>query len=280
MSATLFLVPTPIGNLSDVTQRSCDVLSQVDIIACEDTRNTQKLLNLLGIQTNAVLIAYHEYNADKMRPVLLEKLAQGKNIAQVSDAGTPLVSDPGYKLAKQAMDAGYTVVPLPGANAVLPALQLSGLPSDRFLFNGFLSTKKSARITELEQLKNIPATLIFYESPHRVPETLSDMLSVFGNRSAAVVRELTKKFEQSVRGTLSQLIDFYDKNGEPKGEIVILIDRPSEQSLRDEFDVCALLKQAFTKNASLRDAVDDVTKQTGLDRRKIYKQALELKNEE
>lgn len=280
MSATLFLVPTPIGNLSDVTQRSCEVLSQVDIIACEDTRNTQKLLNLLGIQTNAVLIAYHEYNADKMRPVLLEKLAQGKNIAQVSDAGTPLVSDPGYKLAKQAMDAGYTVVPLPGANAVLPALQLSGLPSDRFLFNGFLPTKKSARITELEQLKNIPATLIFYESPHRVPETLSDMLSVFGNRSAAVVRELTKKFEQSVRGTLSQLIDFYDKNGEPKGEIVILIDRPSEQSLRNEFDVCALLKQAFTKNASLRDAVDDVTKQTGLDRRKIYKQALELKNEE
>jgi len=280
MSATLFLVPTPIGNLSDVTQRSCEVLSQVDIIACEDTRNTQKLLNLLGIQTNAVLIAYHEYNADKMRPVLLEKLAQGKNIAQVSDAGTPLVSDPGYKLAKQAMDAGYTVVPLPGANAVLPALQLSGLPSDRFLFNGFLPTKKSARITELEQLKNIPSTLIFYESPHRVPETLSDMLSVFGNRSAAVVRELTKKFEQSVRGTLSQLIDFYDKNGEPKGEIVILIDRPSEQSLRNEFDVCALLKQAFTKNASLRDAVDDVTKQTGLDRRKIYKQALELKNEE
>lgn len=278
MQATLFLVPTPIGNLADMTQRSCQVLSDADIIACEDTRNTQKLLNLLGIHTNATLMAYHEYNADKMRPILLEKLAEGKNIAQVSDAGTPLVSDPGYKLVKQAIALGYTVVPLPGANAVLPALQLSALPSDRFLFNGFLPTKKSARMSELELLKNVPATLIFYESPHRVSETLSDMLTVFGNRQAAVVRELTKKFEQAVRGTISELLKIYDEQGEPKGEIVIVVDRPLAQDSDVELDICSLIQQAFAQTTSLRDAVDMVTAQTGLDRRKIYKQALELKN--
>ena len=279
MSSTLFLVPTPIGNLADMTDRSRSVLSSVDIIACEDTRNTQKLLSLVGIKTQAQLVAYHEYNADKMRPILLEKLKNGCDIAQVSDAGTPLVSDPGYRLARDAMDSGLNVVPLPGANALLPALQLSGLPSDRFLFNGFLSTKKSARMSELQELKDIPATLIFYESPHRVMDTLSDMLKVFGNRKAAVVRELTKKFEQAVRDTLQNLIEFYTQNGEPKGEIVILVDRADKQTQKKEFDICALLKEAFTKTSSLRDAVDIVVKQTGLDRRKIYKQALELKDE-
>ena len=279
MSSTLFLVPTPIGNLADMTDRSRSVLSSVDIIACEDTRNTQKLLSLVGIKTQAQLVAYHEYNADKMRPILLEKLKNGCDIAQVSDAGTPLVSDPGYRLARDAMDSGLNVVPLPGANALLPALQLSGLPSDRFLFNGFLSTKKSARMSELQELKDIPATLIFYESPHRVMDTLSDMLKVFGNRKAAVVRELTKKFEQAVRDTLQNLIEFYTQNGEPKGEIVILVDRADKQTQKKEFDLCALLKEAFTKTNSLRDAVDIVVKQTGLDRRKIYKQALELKDE-
>ena len=279
MSSTLFLVPTPIGNLADVTDRSRTVLSSVDIIACEDTRNTQKLLTLLGISTKATLVAYHEYNADKMRPILLEKLKKGLDIAQVSDAGTPLVSDPGYRLARDVTDSGLTVVPLPGANAVLPALQLSGLPSDRFLFNGFLSTKKAARKAELQELKDVPATLIFYESPHRVVDTLSDMLEVFGNRKAAVVRELTKKFEEANRNFLEELIQFYKQEGDPKGEIVILVDRADKQTQKVDFDVCALLKDAFKKTSSLRDAVDDVVKQTGLDRRKIYKQALELKDE-
>lgn len=279
MSSTLFLVPTPIGNLADVTDRSRAVLSSVDIIACEDTRNTQKLLTLLGISTKATLVAYHEYNADKMRPILLEKLQKGVDIAQVSDAGTPLVSDPGYRLARDVMDRGFTVIPLPGANAVLPALQLSGLPSDRFLFNGFLSTKKAARKAELQELKDVPATLIFYESPHRVVDTLSDMLEVFGNRKAAVVRELTKKFEEANRNFLEELIQFYEQEGEPKGEIVILVDRADKQTQKVDFDVCALLKDAFKKTSSLRDAVDKVVKQTGLDRRKIYKQALELKDE-
>ncbi len=280
MTGTLFLVPTPIGNLGDMTDRSREVLARADIIACEDTRNTKKLLTLLGVRYSGKLMAYHEYNADEMRPVLLEKLAQGLVIAQVSDAGTPLISDPGYRLCRDAVDKGLNVVPLTGANAVLPALQLSGLPSDRFLFNGFLPTKKSARQAELEILKNVPATLIFYESPHRVTDTLNDMLSVLGDRPAAVVRELTKKFEESKRGKLSDLLDFYKENGEPKGEIVIVVDRADLTAQKQDFDICALLKEAITKENSVRDAVDSVANFTGLDRRKIYKQALELKKNE
>ncbi|MBE6449476.1 MAG: 16S rRNA (cytidine(1402)-2'-O)-methyltransferase [Alphaproteobacteria bacterium] len=278
MTGTLFLVPTPIGNLSDITQRGIDVLQNADIIACEDTRMTQKLMGLLGIKTSAQFVSYHEYNADKMRPILLEKLNEGSGIALVSDAGTPLISDPGYRLVKDVLNANLTVVPLPGANAVLPALQLSGLASDRFLFNGFLSTKKSARRTELDSLKDVPATLIFYESPHRVIDTLSDMLDVYGNRQAAVVRELTKKFEESRRGTIQELLDYYQANGEPKGEVVLLVARADDAQKAQQYDIHALLKNAFLKYDTLRDAVDAVTAQTGLDRRKIYKQAIEIKN--
>ena len=277
MAGVLYLISTPIGNLADMTFRSVDILSKVAVLACEDTRNTQKLLNLLGVKTEAAFISYHEYNADKMRPKLIQLLQDGKDIALVSDAGTPLVSDPGYRLVKECRAVGLSVVPVPGANAVLPALQLSGLPSDRFFFNGFLSTKKSARKAELQSLKNVPATLIFYESPHRVLETLQDMLEIFSDRKAAVVRELTKKFEEAKNGPLSQLVQFYTENGEPKGEIVILVDRPEEQKGQD-FDIHALLTEALKKYPSLRDAVDAVTKQTQMDRRKIYKEALDIKN--
>ncbi|MBP5534753.1 MAG: 16S rRNA (cytidine(1402)-2'-O)-methyltransferase [Alphaproteobacteria bacterium] len=279
MSGQLFLVPTPIGNLNDITERARQVLQDVQLIACEDTRTTQKLLNLLAIKTDAQFISYHEYNADKMRPVLLEKLSSGTDIALVSDAGTPLISDPGYRLVRDVLDANLTVVPLPGANAVLPALQLSGLASDRFLFNGFLASKKSARRTELESLKNVPATMVFYESPHRTIDTLVDMLDIFGDRPAAVVRELTKKFEESKRGKLSELISYYTQNGEPKGEVVLVVARADEDAVAQSFDINALLKEALKKNKSVRDAVDEVTKTTGLDRRKIYKQAIEIKNE-
>ena len=279
MKATLFLVPTPIGNLADITERAKETLSSVDLIACEDTRTTQKLLGLLAIRTEASFVSYHEYNADKMRPVLLEKLSAGENIALVSDAGTPLISDPGYRLVRDVLDAGFTVIPLPGANAVLPALQLSGLASDRFLFNGFLPSKKSARRTELETLKNVPATLIFYESPHRVIDTLTDILDVLGNRPLALVRELTKKFEESRRGLASELLAYYQENGEPKGEVVLIVSRPDENISKIQFDVNRLLKEALENCTSVRDAVDAVTAKTGLDRRQIYKQAIEIKNE-
>ncbi len=279
MTGVLFLVPTPIGNLNDMTERGRQVLSNVQMIACEDTRTTQKLLSLLAIKTQAQFVSYHEYNADKMRPILMEKLLSGMDIALVSDAGTPLVSDPGYRLVRDVLDQGLTVVPLPGANAVLPALQLSGLASDRFLFNGFLSSKKSARRTELMTLKDVPATMIFYESPHRVADCLADMLDIMGDRDAAVVRELTKKFEESRRGKLSELVAYYQQNGEPKGEVVLVVSRADEAAVAQSYDVHALLKDALQKHASLRDAVDAVTQITGLDRRQIYKQAIEIKNE-
>lgn len=279
MTGVLFLVPTPIGNLNDMTERGRQVLSNVQMIACEDTRTTQKLLSLLAIKTQAQFVSYHEYNADKMRPILTEKLLSGMDIALVSDAGTPLVSDPGYRLVRDVLDQGLTVVPLPGANAVLPALQLSGLASDRFLFNGFLSSKKSARRTELMTLKDVSATMIFYESPHRVADCLADMLDIMGDRDAAVVRELTKKFEESRRGKLSELVAYYQQNGEPKGEVVLVVSRADEAAVAQSYDVHALLKDALQKHASLRDAVDAVTQITGLDRRQIYKQAIEIKNE-
>ena len=279
MSGQLFLVSTPIGNLNDITERAKQVLENVQMIACEDTRTSQKLFKLLAINTTAQFISYHEYNADKMRPILLEKLSSGMDIALVSDAGTPLISDPGYRLVRDVLDAGLTVVPLPGANAVLPALQLSGLASDRFLFNGFLPSKKSARRSELETLKNVPATMIFYESPHRVADALTDMLDILGDRQAAVVRELTKKFEESRRGKISELISYYTENGEPKGEVVLVVARANENTTTQSFDIHALLKDALKKNKTVRDAVDEVTQITGMDRRQIYKQAIEIKNE-
>lgn len=276
MTATLFLVSTPIGNLGDISARSIEAFEKADIIACEDTRNTKKLLSLLGVLTKADFLSYHEYNADKMKPVLLEKLQQGQSIVLVSDAGTPLISDPGYKLVRACLSDHIPVVPIPGANALLPALQLSGLPSDRFLFTGFLANKKTARQAELKSLKDVPATLIFYESPHRVLDTLKDMLEILGDRPAAVIRELTKRFEESKLGLLSELIAFYEEHGEPKGEIVIVVDRGNAQKPA-EYDIHALLTKVLCQK-SLRDAVDEVTAITGLDRRKIYKEAIDIKN--
>lgn len=275
---TLYLISTPIGNLKDISERALDILNQVQILACEDTRNSQKLIGLLGVSGSKKMLAYHEYNADKMRPKLLSILENGQDIALVCDAGTPLISDPGYRLVRDCRNNDIPVVPVPGANALLPALQLSGLPSDRFLFNGFLSAKKSARLSELNELKSIPATLIFYESPHRVVDTLTDMLDVFGNRTASVVREITKKFEEAKTDLISNLIDFYQSQGLPKGEIVIVVDRPSEKQ-KDDVNISELIAEEL-KTKTLRDAVDSVTLKTGLDRRKIYKQALELKNEQ
>ena len=271
----LYLVSTPIGNLGDVSTRSLEALKQADVLACEDTRNAKKLLTLLGVPYPKTFVAYHEYNADKMRPKLLSFLKDGQTVVLVSDAGTPLISDPGYRLVRDCLDAQIPVAPIPGANAVLPALQLSGLPTDRFLFNGFLPHKQAARKSELALLKDVPATLVFYESPHRVPETLADMLAVLGNRQAAVVRELTKKFEEVRRGSLEELADFYAREGHPLGEIVLVVERACGQ--QETYDISALLEQEL-KTKTLRDAVDTVTQKTGLDRKKIYAQALCIKD--
>ncbi len=275
MEKGLYLVSTPIGNLEDMTQRGTLVLRQATVIACEDTRTTHKLLSLLSISSNAKMLSYHEYNADKMRPTLISLLLKGEMIALVCDAGTPLVSDPGYRLVRECLDKGIKVFPIPGANALLPALQLSGLPSDRFFFVGFLSSKKSARQKELKEISSVPGTLIFYESPHRVKETLTDMLTILGNRNAAVVREITKKFEETKRGSLYDLIA--DFNQDPKGEIVILVDRP--QPVQEKINLNDMLEKALSSQ-TVKDAAAHIAKETGLSKKHVYQKALELKYDE
>ena len=271
----LYLVATPIGNLGDISSRAIEVLTAADTIACEDTRNTQKLLNLLGIKKKR-LTAYHEYNADKARPYILERLRNGEMIALVSDAGTPLISDPGYRLVQDCISQNIYLTAIPGASAVLTALQLSGLPSHRFLFEGFLPPKTTARKKELALLAEVPATLIFYESPQRLEETLKDMIFVLGDRYAAVVRELTKKFEQTIRGTFSELLTYYQKNNPPKGEIVIVVS-PAEQKKESLDEIRNQLTEAL-KKMSVKEAVSLISQSTSESRKTIYQMAVEIKN--
>ncbi len=272
----LYLVATPIGNLGDISARAVDVLKSADLIACEDTRNTQKLLTLLGIGGKK-LTAYHNFNTEKACPKILEHLKNGETVALVSDAGTPLVSDPGYKLVRECVDNGVYVTSVPGACAFLTALQLSGLPSHRFLFQGFLPPKTAARKKELAELARVPATLIFYEAPQRLEETLTDMVEVLGDRLAAVVREITKKFEQTVRGTFTDLLNNYARNGYPKGEIVIVVAPPAEEKTAPA-DIDAMLKQALL-TMRVGDAAAFVAERTGESKKDLYRRALELKNE-
>jgi 16S rRNA (cytidine1402-2'-O)-methyltransferase len=271
-SPGLVIVATPIGNARDITLRALDVLRQADAIACEDTRVTGKLMSRYGIETP--LVAYHEHNAPRMRPVLLDRLARGETIALVSDAGTPLVSDPGYKLVCAAIDAGIPVNAVPGASAALAALVTSGLPPDRFLFAGFLPSRSAARRTELHELSGVRATLIFFESTGRLAETLADMAAVLGSREAVVARELTKLYEELRRGSLAELQTHYTDAGPPKGEIVILVGPPPAAEATDE-SIDAALRAALAA-ASLRDAVAAVTADLGAPRRRVYARALLL----
>lgn len=272
----LYLVSTPIGNLGDISYRAKEILQMVDLIACEDTRTTGSLLTLLGIK-HKTLTPYHEHNADKARPALIKKLHQGMNVALVSDAGTPLVSDPGFRLVRQCRKENIPVTTVPGANAVLSALQLSGLPSDSFYFGGFLPSKSSARKQTLDSIKNLLTTVIFYETPNRLTETLSDILSVCGNREIAVVREITKKFEETRLDSVENLINYYHTNGAPKGELVLVINRSDtnfETLSKNETDDL-ILKTLQT--SSVKDTAEIVSQITGLPKKHIYKRAVELK---
>jgi 16S rRNA (cytidine1402-2'-O)-methyltransferase len=268
----LYVVATPIGNAADITLRALDVLARADLVACEDTRQTAKLLSLHGLK--APLAAYHEHNAARMRPVLLARLAAGEAIALVSDAGTPLVSDPGYKLVREAVEAGHRVTTLPGPSAPLAALILSGLPSDRFLFAGFLPPKSAGRRTALAELAPVPATLILFESAGRLADSLADMAAVLGPRPAAVARELTKLYEEVRRGTLGDLAAHYAESGPPKGEIVVVVGPPEPgRPAAEDADLDAALDAAMAQ-MSLRDAVDAVAAATGRKRREVYARAL------
>lgn len=270
----LYVVATPIGNLGDISFRALETLAAAQAILAEDTRVTKILLARYGITTP--LVAYHEHNAAEMRPRILERLARGEALALVSDAGTPLVSDPGYKLVEAAVQEGFKVVPIPGASAVLAALVVAGLPTDRFFFEGFLPPKQMARRERLEALAAIPGTLVFFESPRRTAEMLADAQAVLGDRPAAVARELTKLFETVRRGTLSTLAGQFAAEDTPKGEIVILIGPPGdEKAAIDDAAIDALLR-ARLHNHSVKDAVTLVVQETGLPKKRVYARALTL----
>jgi 16S rRNA (cytidine1402-2'-O)-methyltransferase len=272
---TLAIVATPIGNLGDFSGRAAQSLSQADIIACEDTRVTAKLLAAFDIHTP--MLAYHEHNAARVRPQLIDRLKEGQIVALVSDAGTPLISDPGYKLVQTAIAEGIAVTAAPGASALLTALVLSGLPSDRFLFAGFLPPRGPARRTEIRTLAAVPATLIFYETAPRLAKALADLHAVLGPRPAAVARELTKRFEEVRRGPLNELQAFYDAAAEPKGEIVIVVAPPDLGAAQmTDADIDSALETAFQSH-SLKEAAALVAAETGLPRRAVYARALQLR---
>ena len=273
LATGLHLVATPIGNLRDITIRALETLAAADVIACEDTRITRRLLDHYGIATP--LTPYHEHNAAAARPKLLARLAAGQAVALVSDAGTPLVSDPGFKLVRAAREAGYPVIAAPGASALLTALTSSGLPTDRFFFEGFLPAKDGQRKARIAEVAQVAATLILYEGGARVARTLAALAEGLGPRQAAVCRELTKLHEEVRRGTLAELAEHYATDAETRGEFTIVIDPPADAAPPDADTVDALLRRAL-QNGSVKDAVSDVAAATGLPRRAVYQRALAL----
>lgn len=273
LSPGLYVTATPIGNARDVTLRALDILKECDAILAEDTRVTSKLLSIHGISKS--LSAYNDHNAARERPKILARLRHGAALALVSDAGTPLVSDPGYKLVREAVSEGIPVHAIPGASAPLTALALAGLPSDRFFFAGFLPSKRGERRSTLEELKDIRTTLIFFESPQRLSESLKDMAEIFGSRPAAIARELTKLHEEIVRGDLARLASHYEGAETPKGEITLLVGPPGE-TVPDLARMDSLLEKAL-EFMPVRAAADLVAEAIGASRRQVYERALELK---
>jgi len=273
LAGQMMLIATPIGNLGDITLRALWALSQADAILCEDTRVTGGMLHHYGIKKP--LISCHDHNEESRIQDVLVRLAQGQTLAFVSDAGTPLISDPGFRLARACRQAGFTVTALPGASAVLTALACAGLATDRFMFVGFLPAKKTARCKALEELAALQATLVFYESPQRIADSLADMAQMLsGDREVVVARELTKLYEEVQTGTLSEVAAHFQQAETPKGEIVVLVSGAGDQ-VENSVDVAAALREAL-QTMSLRDAVEAVSIATGQKRKEIYQQALTL----
>jgi 16S rRNA (cytidine1402-2'-O)-methyltransferase len=272
----LYLVATPIGNLADISLRALSVLARADLIAAEDTRHSKKLLTHFGI--GGALGAYHEHNAERERPKLIARLRAGQSVALISDAGTPLVSDPGYKLVREALDAGLLVVSIPGPSASLTALTSSGLPTDTFLFAGFLPPKSGPRRTRLEELKRVPATLIFFETGPRLAKSLADMAEVLGPREGAIAKELTKLHESVTRGELSELVGALSGDA-IKGEFVIVVGPPT--TIETEASDAAITEQLekALKVESFRDAVRSVAEVLQVSRARVYELGLKLTRE-
>lgn len=270
MAGTLYIVATPIGNLGDITLRAVETLKQVDLIACEDTRHTRKLLSHLGI--NKLTLSYHEHNEVERSAELLRELKNGRSIALVTDAGTPAISDPGFRMGKLAAEANIDVVPIPGPSAVVTALSAAGLPTDAFFFGGFLPARSGERSRRLHEVASISATLVFYEAPHRLLRTLSDCLDILGDRHGAVARELTKIHEEIVRGRISDLISDFKANP-PKGELVLLIDRGTgEETAKDSRTTLAeRVAELESAGQDHRSALKQAAREFGLNRSEAYR---------
>jgi 16S rRNA (cytidine1402-2'-O)-methyltransferase len=278
MPGTLYLVATPIGNLEDISYRAVRVLSEVDIIACEDTRRTRVLLDHYGIKTK--LVSYHEHNERDRAQQLSALLEEDKSIAIVSDAGTPGICDPGFRVVNEALSIGARVVPIPGPVALIAALTASGLPTDEFFFGGFLPARAQARRQRLEEVRTLDSTLVFYEAPHRIAQALADAREVLGEREAAVARELTKLHEEIVRGRLSELHERFRTEALRRGEFVVVIDRVSLESeeASESPDIAALVGQFENEGMDHRAALKRAARELGLSRDEAYRRLVEIRS--
>jgi 16S rRNA (cytidine1402-2'-O)-methyltransferase len=273
-SGILYIVSTPIGNLEDITLRALRILKEVNIIAAEDTRHSQKLLSKYDIHTP--LTSYHDHNKEEKAPVLVAKMLDGQTVALISDAGTPGISDPGYFLINLAVDQKIPVIPIPGATAAIAALSVSGLPTDSFVFEGFLPSKHTARLKRLEELKTEKRTLVFYEAPHRIIATVDDILNILGDRKAVVTRELTKVHEEAIRGSMTEILARLN-SGSTKGEFTIILHGATETPAEQHLDTKEYLKTLMLhRGLSKKEAISVAAEELGLPKKEVYKESLEL----
>ncbi len=273
---TLYVVATPIGNLEDITLRAVKVLKEADLIACEDTRRTRKLLSHLGIEGKR-LVPYHEHNEREQSERIISLLKEGSSVALVSDAGTPCISDPGYRLVSLARKEGIPVFPVPGASAVVAALSASGFPTDRFFFGGFLPRKEKALKEELKEVFSRPYTSVYYESPHRLERTLKLISELFPGREVGIYREITKLNEEFLRGKAEDLLSYLSSEGKLKGEIVLLV--PPGEETTSEVNPDELLRELLSEGLSVKEAAKEAARVTGLPKRELYRRALQLLND-
>jgi 16S rRNA (cytidine1402-2'-O)-methyltransferase len=273
-TGTLYIVATPIGNLEDITLRALRILKEVDLISAEDTRHTRHLLDRYQIETP--LTSYHDHNKEEKAPVLVARMLDGDSVALVSDAGTPGISDPGYFLINLAIDQDIPVVPIPGATAAIAALSISGMPTDSFIFEGFLPAKRQARITRLKDLATEERTIIFYEAPHKIIRTIEDMIEIFGNRKAVITRELTKIHEETIRGTLLDIRQHL-LDGSIRGEFTVLVHGAAEKPLRRDIDTAEYLKNLMLyRGLSKKEAITAAARELGMPKKDVYRESLKI----
>ena len=275
MKNGLYIVATPIGNLGDITERAISTLKEADIIACEDTRITKKLFSLLGLPIKKTFVSLHNFNEEEKSQEVINKITEGNSVALVSDAGSPLISDPGYKLVKKCREQNVYLTTIPGVSAIISALQLSGLPTNRFMFAGFIPNKDKARKDLFNELKSVPSTLVFYETAPRILKTLIATQEVLGKREVAAVREITKMYEETITGLIEDVISQITHK-EIKGEIVFIIAPPTEK--QEPIDLEKIIKTKL-KTLSLKDAVTEICQQYKQPKNKVYEQALKIKNQ-